>query len=473
MMTPTIRLIEFVWIWMKCLHLELPRHHRAICRFLDRVWQTDKRGLLMAFRASGKSTLVGLFCVWLLRQNPNLRILIVAADHTLAKKMVQHIKRIIDMHPLCRDMKPERLEEWASDCLSVNRTATGRDPSILARGLGSNLTGSRADIIICDDVEVPKTCDTAAKRHELRRKLGELTYVLAPQGTILYIGTPHAQDTLYTTEAGLLKGWPSLKIPVLNKRGESNWPEKYPIAKIIKMQSETALSKFQSQMMLRPVQINNSRLDIKRLVFYDEEFTYHEANDSATLKIGDTQMVSVSCWWDPAFGSAKGDHSVIACVFSDAEGHYYLHRIKYLKVPPQMEAAGFQCREAVRFIRENHLPAIHLETNGIGKFLPALLRQELNKERLACAVIEEIAHARKQDRILSAFEVPLMNGALFVHSSVKETDFLDEMQDFNPVVSRGHDDALDAVAGCLLSEPVRLKRNGFVRLSHQKWQGVF
>ena len=92
-----IRLIEFTWIWMHMLHLQLPKHHRAICRFLEKISEQEKRGLLMAFRASGKSTLVGLFCVWLLLENPNLRILIVAADHMLAKKMVQHIKRIIDI----------------------------------------------------------------------------------------------------------------------------------------------------------------------------------------------------------------------------------------------------------------------------------------------------------------------------------------------------------------------------------------
>jgi len=468
-----IRLIEFAWIWMNLLQLELPRHHRAMCCFLERLWQNEKKGLLMAFRASGKSTLVGLFCAWLLRQNPNLRILIVAADHTLAKKMVQHIKRIIMQHPLCQDMKPDRPEEWASDCLSVRCSSTGRDPSVLARGLGSNLTGCRADIIICDDVEVPKTCDTGPKRQELRHKLGELEYVLTPNGMMLYIGTPHTQETLYDTTDGLLKDWPTLKIPVLNKKGESNWPQKYPVEKLEDMKKRTGLIKFQSQMMLKAIQASEAHLDVRRLLFYDDELSYHEANDSATLKIGNIQMASVSCWWDPAFGANGGDNSVIACVFTDTNGHYYLHRIKYLKVPPQAEAAGFQCREVVKFIKENHLPAIHLETNGIGKFLPALLRQELNRAKLACSVIEEISRRHKQDRILSAFEVPLMNGALSIHTSIKQTSFVDELQDFNPFAPKGHDDALDAVAGCLLAEPVRLKRNAFVHLAREKWRGSF
>ena len=468
-----IHLIEFAWIWMQTLHLDLPKHHRAICRFLERIWIQDKQGLLMAFRASGKSTLVGVFCAWLLRQNPNLRILIVAADHALAKKMVQHIKRIIMQHPLCYDMKPDKPEEWASDCLSVRRQATGRDPSVLARGLGSNLTGCRADVIICDDVEVPKTCDTGPKRQELRRKLGELEYVLTPNGMTLYIGTPHTQETIYNTVDGFLKNWSILKIPVMNRFGTSNWPEKYSVSKIEQIKKQTGHIKFQTQMMLNAVQAAEAHLDVRRLIYYSDELSYHEANESATLKIGNVQMVSVSCWWDPAFGANGGDNSVIACVFTDADGHYYLHRIKYLKVPPQTEAAGFQCREVVKFIREFHLPAIHLETNGIGKFLPALLRQELNRAKMGCAVLEEISRRHKQDRILSAFEVPLMNGALSVHNSIKQTSFIDELQDFNPFAPKGHDDALDAVAGCLLAEPVRLKRNAFVPLNRPKWQGSF
>ena len=468
-----IHLNEFVWIWMHVLHLSFPRHHRAMCRFLERIWCVEKQGLLMAFRASGKSTLVGLFCVWLLLQNPNLRILIVAADHALAKKMVQHIKRIIDMHPLCAHMKPIHPEEWASDCLSIQREASGRDPSVLARGLGSNLTGCRADVIICDDVEVPKNCDTGPKRQELRRKLAELDYILTPKGMVLYIGTPHTQETLYNTTDGFLKDWAKLCIPLLNKKGESNWPEKYPLDKVQKLKQQSGPIKFQSQMMLRAVQVEQARLDLSRIMFYADELVYHEANDSATLKIGDIQMASVSCWWDPAFGKNGGDNSVIACVFSDLNGHYYLHRLKYLKVPSEAEAAGFQCREVVRFIKENHLPAIHLESNGIGKFLPALLRQELNREKVACAVIEEISRLHKQDRILSAFEVPLLNGALSMHVSIKQTGLLDELRDFNPFAPKGHDDALDAVAGCLLAEPVRLKRNPFAPLVYQKWQGSF
>ena len=57
----------------------------------------------------------------------------------------------------------------------------------------------RADLIICDDVEVPNTSNTAQKRENLRERLRELDFILSPGGAIIYIGTPHAMDTIYRT----------------------------------------------------------------------------------------------------------------------------------------------------------------------------------------------------------------------------------------------------------------------------------
>ena len=93
--------------------------------------------------------------------------------------------------------------------------------------------------------------------------------------------------------------------------------------------------------------------------------------------------------------------------------------------------------------------------NGIGKFVPALLRRQLAQEHIPCAVMEKTSRDNKVTRILSAFDAVLMNRALKVNTQVKKTLFITQMQEWTPA---GHhkDDALDAVAGCLLNEPVRL-----------------
>ena len=152
---------------------------------------------MLAFRSSGKSTIVGVFCAWLLYCNPNIRILVVAADTTLARKMVRNVKRIIETFPLLTDIRPKKKTEWASGSFTVERDMALRDPSMMAVGLMSNATGSRADVIICDDVEVPKNCDTFQKRQDLREKLLEYSFILVPNGTQIFIGTPHALDTIY------------------------------------------------------------------------------------------------------------------------------------------------------------------------------------------------------------------------------------------------------------------------------------
>ena len=55
------------------------------------------------------------------------------------------------------------------------------------------------NIIICDDVEVPNTSNNRQKREMLRTRLRELDFILSPNGTMIYIGTPHAVDTIYKT----------------------------------------------------------------------------------------------------------------------------------------------------------------------------------------------------------------------------------------------------------------------------------
>jgi hypothetical protein len=177
-----------------------PAHHKKIMRFLvDVLENSPHRGLLTAFRHSGKSTVVGIFAACVLYMYPDTRILILSAESGLASRMVNHIRNILENHPLCADMVPKNKKEWASGKLTINRSVGIREPSVICQGIHGNITGSRADLIICDDVEVPNTCNTAQKRENLRERLRELDFILSPNGTMIYIGTPHTTDTIYRT----------------------------------------------------------------------------------------------------------------------------------------------------------------------------------------------------------------------------------------------------------------------------------
>lgn len=478
---------EFVMLWDQIQGLSMPQHHLKICRWLDEAWRQGRRELLlMAFRNSGKSTLVGLFCAWLLYQDADRRIMVMAADFALAKKMVRNVKRIIERHPLTKRLKPKRKEQWASDQFTVNRPSELRDPSMLAKGIGANITGSRADVVICDDVEVPNTCDSAPKRLDLRARLQEIDYVLVPGGLQLYVGTPHTYYTIYTDQARMengeeeafLLGFDRFELPLLDPNGHSQWPERFPDKNIEAIRRRTGKNKFESQMMLRPVNISESRLDPDMMQLYERDLDYREHNQQASLYLGNRRLVSASCWWDPSFGSPeKGDASVLAAVFSDDEGAYWLHALRYMTHDPALlseaDEATQLCRQVVDFVREFYIPSVCLETNGVGKFLPGLLRRELAEQGVSCAVLEKHSRTNKAERILSAFDVVLASKALHVHKAVWQTSFPTEMREWGPVKS-AKDDALDAVAGCLLSEPVRLSRRPLVELEGRKikfWGG--
>ncbi|BAI73117.1 hypothetical protein AZL_024790 [Azospirillum sp. B510] len=483
----------FVRGWNDMVELRTPAHHARMAGWLERHMAGDnRRMLLMAFRGSGKSTLVGLFAAWLLRRDPNRRLLVLAADMRLAMKMVRNVKRILERHPGCGDLKPPARErdQWAADRFTVLRPMELRDPSMAAAGIGGNITGSRADVVICDDVEVPRNADTAVKRAALRERLLELDYVLVPGGAQLYVGTPHAQDSLYAEEADdggppFLDGFERLVLPVYTEDERGNrsyaWKERFGEAHVARIRKSTGPNKFTSQMLLRPVSPTDMVLDVGKLVRYDAELAYREARGRAVLTLDGVRLLSASCWWDPAFarpaedGRAKGDGSVVAVVFGGADNRLYLHRVLYLTVDPKAEEteAGQQCRQVARLLADHHLPSIHVEVNGLGGFLPGLLRERLKKDRLDVGVIDAASRTPKAVRIAKAFNALLADRRLLAHRSVWDTPFIREMRDWRPDGRyRGPDDGLDAVAGCLAAEPFRFEGDAAAPERRADWRGV-
>ncbi|MBR0212215.1 MAG: phage terminase large subunit [Alphaproteobacteria bacterium] len=189
---------DFLEDWNKILGFTTPAHHKQIMQFLVDVLNNEPhRGLLTAFRHSGKSTVVGVFAACVLYYKPNTRILILSAESGLASRMVSHIKNILENHPLCDEILPDVKKEWGTHKITIKRPIGIREPSVICQGITGNITGMRSDLIICDDVEVPNTCNTQQKRINLRERLRELDFILSPQGSMIYIGTPHTHDTIY------------------------------------------------------------------------------------------------------------------------------------------------------------------------------------------------------------------------------------------------------------------------------------
>ena len=193
--------LNFLDVWNKFIGLQTPIHHQKIMQLLVDVFnENPHRGLLNAFRHSGKSTVVGIFAACVLYHHPKTRILILSAESGLASRMVSHIKNILENHPWCEGILPDVKKEWGSHKITIKRPVGIREPSVICQGISGNITGMRSDLIICDDVEVPNTCNTVQKRINLRDRLRELDFILSPNGAMIYIGTPHTHDTIYKTE---------------------------------------------------------------------------------------------------------------------------------------------------------------------------------------------------------------------------------------------------------------------------------
>jgi hypothetical protein len=252
-----------------------------------------------------------------------------------------------------------------------------------------------------------------------------------------------------------------MNIPLVDRGLASVWPDRFAARAVDGILREGGPNRFRSQMILTPAHTRDVRLDPDRLVRYEGGLELREVNGEPLLTIDGRRMVGTACWWDPAMARPEGgDASVVAAVFTDDGGGYWLHGVRYLRVDDAGglggdDAAAQLCRQVVAFVRSLHQPAVTVETNGLGKFLPQLLRRELDEARLAVTVREQVSVTAKDQRILGAFDPLLAARALRAHASVWETPFIREMREWLPG-GRGADDGLDAVSGCILAQPVRL-----------------
>lgn len=175
----------------------------------------SRRFILQAFRGIGKSFITCAFVVWKLWNNPDLKIMIVSANKDRADANSVFIKRIIDLLPFLHELKPRKGQRDSSLSFDVGPAKPDHSPSVKSVGVTGGMTGSRADILIADDVEVPGNSGTQSARDHLGELVKEFDAILKPDGTIIYLGTPQTEMTLYRE---------------LEDRGyvTTIWPARYP-----------------------------------------------------------------------------------------------------------------------------------------------------------------------------------------------------------------------------------------------------
>ncbi len=243
--------------------------------------------MVEAFRGVGKTWVTASFIVWLLYCNPDLKILVVSASKNHADKTSAFCLQLIRSIPALHHLAPSGNQADSKVMFTVGPAADSRDPSVTSMGITGMLTGSRADLILSDDVETSQNSQTQAMREKLKTSTEEYAAILKPGGRIIYLGTPQCEDSIYRAlpaKGYTIRIWPArypdqrlqeayngclspLLVADLAKNpqlvGQPTEPERFTEEVLASREAEYARSGFALQFMLDTTLSDSSRYPLK------------------------------------------------------------------------------------------------------------------------------------------------------------------------------------------------------------------
>jgi hypothetical protein len=157
----------------------------------------DRRKVIEAFRGIGKSWITSTYVCWRLLINPNLNFLVVSASKDRSDQFSMFTKRLIFELPILMHLRPTEGQRNSNIMFDVAPAGISHSPSVKAVGITGQLTGSRADEIIADDVESLNNSITQTMRDSLAERVKEFDAIIKPNGKITYLGTPQTEMSLY------------------------------------------------------------------------------------------------------------------------------------------------------------------------------------------------------------------------------------------------------------------------------------
>ena len=179
--------------------LGLPSPTRAQYAIADYLQNGPKRLQVQAFRGVGKSWITGAFVLWTLFNDPERKVMIISASKERADNMSIFLQKLIIDTPWLKHLQPKSDDSrWSRISFDVN-CSPHQAPSVKSVGITGQLTGSRADLMILDDIEVPGNSLTEFMREKLLQLCTEAESILTPKNDsrIMYLGTPQTTFTIY------------------------------------------------------------------------------------------------------------------------------------------------------------------------------------------------------------------------------------------------------------------------------------
>lgn len=210
---------KFVYLIWKQLNLPAPTTMQYdIAHFLQ---HGPKRSVIEAFRGVGKSWLTSAFVCWILLNDPQKKVLVVSASKERADAFSSFVKKLINEVPILQHLRPREGQRDSMLAFDVGPALPDHSPSTKSVGIFGQLTGSRADIVVMDDIEIPSNSATQMMRDKLSEAVKEVDAVIKPLPTsrVIYLGTPQTEQSLYNAlgERGYeIRIWPAL-YPELSK----------------------------------------------------------------------------------------------------------------------------------------------------------------------------------------------------------------------------------------------------------------
>jgi len=447
--------------------LGLPSPTRAQYAIADYLQNGPKRLQVQAFRGVGKSWITGAFVLWTLFNDPERKVMIISASKERADNMSIFLQKLIIDTPWLKHLQPKSDDSrWSRISFDVN-CSPHQAPSVKSVGITGQLTGSRADLMILDDVEVPGNSLTEFMREKLLQLCTEAESILTPKSDsrIMYLGTPQTTFTIYRRLAernyrplvwparyprqDKLSKYEGVLAPEIQEdvdMGAEEWSptdDRFTDEDLIEREASMGRSNFMLQFQLDTTLSDAQKFPLKMadLVITSVNPTTAPENviwcsdpskvirDAPTVGLpGDyfyspMQLVGewgsydeTICSVDP---SGRGTDETAAAFLSQRNGLIYLHEMSAYR-------DGYSdstLLDILRRCRTYGVTSLVIETNFGDGIVGELFKKHLINTKQNIHIEEVRANVRKEDRIIDSLEPVLNQHRLIVDRGVIDWDY--------------------------------------------------
>ena len=446
--------------------LDLPNPTRAQYAIADYLQHGPKRLQIQAFRGVGKSWITGAFVLWTLFNNSEKKIMIISASKERADNMSIFLQKLIIETPWLAHMRPKSDDSrWSRVSFDIN-CAPHQAPSVKSVGITGQLTGSRADLMILDDIEVPGNSMTEFMREKLLQLCTEAESILTPKddSRIMYLGTPQTTFTVYRKLAERSYKpfvWPAryprkvsqyegLLAPQLVEdldSGAEKWdvtdPDRFDNEDLIEREASMGRSNFMLQFMLDTSLSDADKFPLKCSDLIVTSVNPESAPESVVWcsdpknVIKDLPTVGLpgdyfyspmqlQGDWDPyseticsVDPSGRGTDETAAAYISQRNGFLYLHEMRSYR-------DGYSDNtllDILKGCKKYKATKLVIETNFGDGIVSELFRKHIQQTKMQIDIDEVRATVRKEDRIIDSLEPVMNQHRLIIDRSVIEWDF--------------------------------------------------